>query len=130
MVTERRQVIVYVEDNQTNLELVTRVLEAGGRFRVVGAPDGPQGLEAVARERPSLVLVDLDVPIINGFEITRRLKASPDAAVRAIPVIAISANVLKNERQAALDAGCVTFIEKPFDIHELRREVERALAAV
>lgn len=123
-----RRVIVYVEDNTTNLDLVTRVLESTGRFRVIGAADGATGLEAIARERPALVLVDLDVPIVNGFEIARRIKASADEVLRDTPVVAISAHVLENEREASMNAGCAAFIAKPFDIHELRRAIDEVLA--
>lgn len=122
-----RRTVVYIEDNATNLELVTRILEATGRFRVVGAVDGATGLAAVERERPVLVLVDLDIPVVNGFEVARRLKGSADTALATTPIIAVSANVLKGERQASMEAGCESFIEKPFDIHEFRREIERIL---
>jgi CheY-like chemotaxis protein len=124
---EDRVKVVYIEDNQTNLDLVVRILESTGQYQVIGALDGAEGLAAVERERPSIVLVDLDVPAVNGFEIARRLKADPDLA--DIPIAAVSANVLKGERQAAMDAGCASFIEKPFDIHEFRKEIARILLA-
>jgi CheY-like chemotaxis protein len=117
--------IVYIEDNATNLDLVSRVLESTRHYRVIGAKDGSEGLRIVERERPALVLVDLDVPEMNGFEVARRLKSSTIPHVSSIPVAVVTANVLTNERQAALDAGCVAFIEKPFDIHEFRREIAR-----
>jgi CheY-like chemotaxis protein len=119
--------IVCIEDNPANLELVTRVLESTGQYRVIGVNDGLDGLAVVAKEKPALVLVDLDIPSMNGFEVARQIKNSRDPAVAGAIVIAVSANVLKNEPQAALDAGCVAFIEKPFDIHEFRREIARVL---
>jgi two-component system cell cycle response regulator DivK len=121
--------VVYIEDNQANLDLVARILESTKRYRVIGVLDGKVGLATIERERPALVLVDLDVPSMNGFEIARRLKASEDQHLRETPVAVVSANVLKNEQQAAIDAGCAAFIEKPFDIHEFRREVARILTA-
>lgn len=117
--------IVCIEDNAANLDLVTRVLESTGLYRVIGVMDGMEGLAVVAKERPELVLVDLDIPSINGFEVARRIKAMPELSRTRI--IAVSANVLKNEAQAALEAGCQSFIEKPFDIHEFRREIARVL---
>ena len=69
---------------------------------------------------PDVVLVDLDVPGTNGFEVTRQMKASTNPAVSRIPIAAVSANVMADERSAALAAGCVAFVEKPFDIHRLR----------
>ena len=124
---DARLKVVYIEDEKENLDLVVRLLEATGRYRVIGAPDGASGLEAVARERPSLVLTDLDIPGINGFEVTRRLKGDADPAIARIPVVAVTANVLANERRAALDAGCSGHITKPFTIQEFRREIERIL---
>lgn len=115
--------VVYIEDNAANMALVVRALEATGRYQVLGASDGGQGLELIAAELPALVLVDLDVPEVNGFEVTRQIKSSTNAAVARIPVAAVSANVMQGERDAALAAGCIAFIEKPFDLHEFRRQV-------
>ena len=126
---EGRLKVVYIEDNPANLDLVARVLESTGRYRVIGALDGTTGLDAIAREKPALVLVDLDVPEINGFEIARRLKSSPSPDLARTPIAVVTANIMAGERQAALDAGCASFIEKPFDIHEFRREVARILSA-
>jgi CheY-like chemotaxis protein len=119
--------IIYIEDNAANFQLVERVLRATGRFHVLGAADGESGLEMIERERPRLVLVDLDIPTVNGFEVTRQIKGSPDPEVARIPVVAISANVLKNERDSALAAGATAFIEKPFDIREFREQIERLI---
>ena len=115
--------VVYIEDNQANLALVVRVLESTGQFQVLGAPDGDSGLELIEAEIPDVVLVDLDIPGSNGFEVTRRIKASSNRRVARIPVAAVSANVMQNERIASLDAGCVLFIEKPFDINAFRATV-------
>jgi CheY-like chemotaxis protein len=115
--------IVYIEDNQTNLDLVVRILEATGLYRVLGAADGETGLAVIIAEQPALVLVDLDIPGVNGFEVTRQLKSSAEPRLTRTPVVAVSANVLKNERAAALEAGCVDFIEKPFDIAAFRDRI-------
>jgi CheY-like chemotaxis protein len=122
--------VVYIEDNQANLQLVVRALEATGRYQVLGAPDGDSGLQLVEEQLPDVVLVDLDVPGTNGFEVTRQMKASPNPAVARIPIAAVSANVLADERTAALAAGCVAFVEKPFDIHRLRELVAELAGAV
>ena len=126
--SDERVIIVYIEDNAANLDLVTRILETTGRYRVVGALDGEAGLAAIERERPALVLVDLDVPHVNGFEIARRVKASADPRLAGTPVCAISAHVVADERTAALAAGCSSFIEKPFEMHSFRREIARLVA--
>ena len=117
--------ILYVEDNAANLALVRKVLEHGGRYEVIGAATGEDGLEQATNDPPALILLDLDLPGIDGFELARRLQASPPTA--AIPLVAISASVMKHEREQALASGCARFIEKPFDIAELRAVVEHAL---
>lgn len=118
--------VVYIEDNAANLALVTKVLGHVG-YVVDGAETGEEGLETVEADPPDLILLDLDLPGIDGFEVVRLLKANARLAV--IPVIAISASVMKQERKLALDSGCVAFVEKPFDISELRVAVEEALAS-
>jgi CheY-like chemotaxis protein len=117
--------ILYVEDNAANLALVRKVLEHGGRFELVGASTGEDGLAQACARPPALILLDLDLPGIDGFELARRLRA--DRRTAAIPLVAISASVMKQERDQAITAGCVRFIEKPFDIAELRAVVEHAL---
>jgi CheY-like chemotaxis protein len=117
--------ILYIEDNAANLALVRKVLEHTGAYAVIGAGTGEQGLEEARREAPALVLLDLDLPGIDGFEVARRFAA--DASLSRVPLVAISASVMKEERAQALAAGCVRFIEKPFDIGELRTVVDQLL---
>lgn len=118
--------IVYVEDNPANFVLVRKVLEVGRTHVVEQAASGEEGLERILAAPPDLVLLDLDLPGMSGLSLAERLKA--DARVREIPIVAISASVMKEERHQALAAGCVWFLEKPFDIQELRRVVAAALA--
>lgn len=118
--------ILYVEDNPANLALVTKVLEHAGGYTVTGVTTGEEGLDLLRLTRPHLLLVDLDLPGIDGFEVTRRVKDDPACA--DLPIVAISASVMKQERRQALEAGCVAFIEKPFDIVELRRVVADAIS--
>jgi CheY-like chemotaxis protein len=117
--------ILYVEDNAANLALVRKVLEHGGTYEVSGCTTGEEGLAAATADPPALVLLDLDLPGIDGFELARRLRAEPKLA--GVPLVAISASVMKQERDQAIAAGCVRFIEKPFDIAELRAVVEQVL---
>lgn len=117
--------ILYVEDNAANLALVRKVLEHGGAYEVVGCTTGEEGIESATADPPALVLLDLDLPGIDGFELARRLRAEPKLA--GVPLVAISASVMKQERDQAIAAGCVRFIEKPFDIGELRAVVEQVL---
>jgi len=116
------ETIVYVEDNPDNLRLVEWVLESTGKYKVYGAEDGVAGFELIRKRRPVLALLDLDLPLVDGFELARRLQADPE--LRQIPIIAISASVMRRERQRSLEAGCVAFVEKPFDVLNFRQLVE------
>jgi CheY-like chemotaxis protein len=118
--------LLYIEDNAANLALVQKVLQHGGAYQVTGAASGEEGLDLVRAQAPDLVLVDLDLPQMTGFDVVRELKADPRLA--RIPIVAISASVMKQERQQALDVGCVYFLEKPFDLDELRMVVSEAIA--
>jgi two-component system cell cycle response regulator DivK len=118
--------IVYVEDNAANFALVRKILEHDGGYRVLGATTGEEGLELIERERPALVLLDLDLPGISGIEVAARLKS--DERLRDIPLVAVTASVMKRERDAAIAAGCARFVEKPFDIHLLRDIVAEMVA--
>lgn len=118
--------IVYVEDNPANFVLVRKILEVHGEHVVEQAASAEDGLARIEADPPALVLLDLDLPGMSGLDLARRLKA--DARLRGIPLVAISASVMKDERNQARQAGCVGFLEKPFDIQELRRVVAEALA--
>lgn len=123
MVSRRR--VVYIEDNAANFALVRKVLEHAGEYEVLGATTGEEGLELVSKVEPELVLLDLDLPGIDGFAVAQQLRADPRH--RSIPLIAISASVMKHERERAIEAGCVNFVEKPFDIVQLRSIVAATL---
>jgi CheY-like chemotaxis protein len=117
--------ILYIEDNEANFTLVRKVLEASGDTTVERAPTGEEGLAWLAKHRPDLVLLDLDLPGISGFEVAAQIADDPKLA--GIPVVAISASVMKRERDQALEVGCTAFIEKPFDIGRLRSIVRAAV---
>ena len=117
--------ILYIEDNAANLALVRKVLEHGGTWEVVGAATGEEGLALVEADGFALVLLDLDLPGIDGIAVARRLRGSSRAAT--LPILALSAGVMKHEREQALAAGCEGFLEKPFDIAELRRLVRELI---
>lgn len=114
-----RQTVVYIEDNLDNLRLVEWVLEVTGRYQVLGATDGVAGLELVRQHHPQLVLLDLDLPDLDGFELARRIRSE----FQGIPLVAVSASVMRGERQRCLGAGCMAFVEKPFDIVAFREVV-------
>ncbi len=116
--------ILYVEDNFDNRMLVRRVLEAEG-YRVVEAEDGTQGIEWLRSETPDLVLMDINLPEVDGYEVTKRFKQLPSMA--KVPVIAMTANVMKGDREKTLAAGCDGYIPKPIDIDTLPDQIARFL---
>jgi CheY-like chemotaxis protein len=112
--------ILYVEDNDDNIFMLKRRLERKG-FEVSVARDGEEAVAAAARERPALILMDLSLPVLDGWEATRRIKAQPETA--AIPVIALSAHAMEGERETALEAGCDDFDTKPVDLGRLLAKI-------
>ena len=116
--------ILYVEDNDDNVYVLRRRLTRAG-YTVLIAGDGEQGIAMALAERPDLILMDLSLPVIDGWEATRRLKASP--ATRDIPVIAVSAHALAGDREKALASGCEDFDTKPIDFGRLRAKIQALL---
>jgi two-component system cell cycle response regulator DivK len=116
--------ILLVEDNELNRDMLSRRLARRG-FEVVSAVDGKDGLEKAGESPPDLVLLDLNLPVLDGLEVTRRLKS--DEKTRAIPVIALSAHALSEDRDRALQAGCDDFDTKPVDLPRLLAKIEAAL---
>ena len=114
--------ILIVEDNDMNLDMLSRRLERKG-FEVVSARDGQAGIDAVINERPDIVLMDMSLPVLDGWEATRRLKA--DAATRDVPVIALTAHAMEADRTGALEAGCDDFATKPIDFPNLLEKISR-----
>ncbi len=118
--------ILYIEDNADNMLLVRRALEARG-YRVVGAEDGLTGLTLVERERPDVVLLDINLPDVDGYEVVRRLRANQTS--RSLPVVAITAKALPGDAERALAAGCDLYMSKPIAVRELWATLERILSA-
>jgi two-component system cell cycle response regulator DivK len=116
--------ILYVEDNYDNRMLIRRVLEAEG-YRVIEAEDGVQGIERLQSQTPDLVLMDINLPEIDGYEMTKRFKQLP--SMDKVPVIAVTANVMKGDREKTLAAGCDGYIPKPIDIDALPDQIARFL---
>jgi CheY-like chemotaxis protein len=116
--------ILYVEDNDDNIYMLKNRLTRAG-FTVVVATDGAQGVAMAAAEQPDLILMDITLPDIDGKEATRRIKA--EAATARIPVIALTANAMAGDREAALAAGCDDFDTKPVELSRLLGKI-KALA--
>jgi two-component system cell cycle response regulator DivK len=113
-----------VEDNEVNAYLASYVLEADG-FEVEWVVNGQLALEAAAARRPDIILMDLRMPVLDGYEATRRLKADPTLC--DVPVLAMSAQALPEERARALDAGCAAHLGKPVDVERLAMQVREWL---
>jgi two-component system cell cycle response regulator DivK len=116
--------VLYIEDNPDNFTLVKRVLEIEG-YDVIGAENGQQGLAKATSQKPDLIITDINLPDIDGYEVTDALKKG--AATAHIPVIAMTANVMKKDRENVLQAGCDGYISKPIDIDELPVQIESFL---
>jgi two-component system cell cycle response regulator DivK len=116
--------ILYVEDNDDNIYMLrTRLTRAG--FTVVVATDGAQGVAMAASEQPALILMDLSLPVLDGWEATRRIKATPETS--RIPIIALSAHAMAGDAEKALAAGCDDYDTKPVELPRLLGKI-RALA--
>ena len=118
--------ILYVEDNDDNVYVVRQRLGRLG-FTILVAPDGEQGVAMAASEKPDLILMDLRLPVLDGWEATRRLKAA--AETKDIPVIALSAHAMSGDREKALEAGCEDYETKPIEFNRLRAKIEALLPA-
>ena len=118
--------ILYVEDNDDNVYVLRNRLGRLG-FEVVIASDGEEGVRMAASERPDLILMDLSLPLIDGWEATRRLKADPHVA--GIPVLALSSHAMAGDRERALAAGCDEYETKPIDFARLLAKIRALLPA-
>ena len=116
--------ILYVEDNDDNIYVLENRLRRAG-FNVVIARDGAEGVAMAVAEHPDLIVMDLSLPVLDGWEATRRIKAAPETG--RIPVIALSANAMAGDREKALAAGCDDFDTKPIELPRLLQKI-RALA--
>jgi CheY-like chemotaxis protein len=118
--------ILLVEDNEMNRDMLSRRLERKG-YRVVIAVDGQSGVELAGTEAPDLVLMDMSLPVLDGWEATRRLKGDP--ATAHLPVIALTAHAMSGDRERALAAGCDDYDTKPIELPRLLGKIEALLGA-
>jgi len=119
--------ILYIEDNPYAVQLVRDVMEIYG-YELIEAYDGLTGVAVAARERPDLILMDINLPGIDGLEATSRLKASPELSY--IPVIAVTANTSYGDRQRCIEAGCDGYVPKPVSIRDLMDTVRAFLVGI
>jgi two-component system, cell cycle response regulator DivK len=116
--------ILLVEDNEMNRDMLTRRLQRRG-YEVVIALDGIQGIALAQSESPALILMDISLPVLDGWEATRRLKMAPET--KAIPVIALTAHAMRGDREKCIAAGCEDFDTKPVEISRLVGKIEMLL---
>jgi len=116
--------ILLVEDNEMNRDMLSRRLQRRG-YEVLLAVDGPSGVEMAQSQSPDLVLMDMSLPVLDGWEATRRLKADP--ATRHIPVIALTAHAMSGDHDKALEAGCDDYDTKPVELPRLLGKIEALL---
>ena len=117
--------ILLVEDNEENRDMLSRRLTRRG-YKVVIAMDGEQGVTMAQSEVPDLILMDMDLPVLNGWEATRQLKAA--SATQAIPIIALTAHAMAGDRKKALEAGCDDYDTKPIEFLRLLEKIEAFLS--
>ena len=116
--------VLLVDDNEMNRDMLSRRLKRKG-FDVVMAVDGQQGVTLAAQENPDIILMDMSLPVINGWDATRQIKAAPQT--RAIPVIALTAHAMAGDREQALAAGCDDYDTKPVELERLLLKMEALL---
>jgi two-component system, cell cycle response regulator DivK len=117
--------ILVVEDQEDNRQIVRDLLSTTTDYEVAEAENGQEALAAVARQRPDLILMDIQLPIMDGYEATRRIKADP--ALRAIPIIAVTSYALSGDEEKARAAGCDDFVPKPFSPRQLLAKIRKYL---
>src|SRR3954470_18088174 len=116
--------ILLVEDNEMNRDMLSRRLERKG-YQVLIAVDGGEGVEMAHSQSPDLILMDMSLPVLDGWEATRRLKAAAETA--AIPVIALTAHAMASDREKAMEAGCDDYDTKPIELERLIKKIETLL---
>jgi two-component system, cell cycle response regulator DivK len=118
-----QKTILYIEDNLDNKSLVERALEARG-YHFVWAANGQDGIRMAIEEKPNLILLDINLPDIDGYEVARRLRSEENKKLLYTPIIAVTANALKGDAEKALAAGCDVYMAKPINIRELWARIE------
>jgi two-component system cell cycle response regulator DivK len=118
------KLILVVEDQEDNMQILRDVLNSAG-YEIVEAADGPKALAAVENRRPDLILMDIQIPIIDGYEVTRRIKADPKT--QSIPIIAVTSHALGEGEEKARSAGCDDFVAKPYSPRELIARIRQHL---
>ena len=118
--------VLYIEDHPDNMTLVRRILQLGS-YTLIEAKTGFQGIFIAENQDVDVILLDINLPDIDGYEVARRLRASKKAALAHIPIVAVTANAMKGDAQKAFEAGCTLYMSKPINIQGLLDTVERVI---
>jgi two-component system cell cycle response regulator DivK len=118
---ENTKTVLYVEDSQDNRTLVRRVLQSEG-FQVLEAEDASRAMLLLNDQHPDLILMDINLPEVDGYSLTTHLKLRPE--LKSVPIIALTANVMRGDRERSLEAGCDGYIQKPIDVDTLAEQIE------
>ncbi len=117
--------ILLVEDNEMNADMLSRRLQRL-KYEIVIAKDGSQAVETAKSAQPDLILMDMNLPVLDGWSATRQIRSLPET--RAIPIIALTAHAMSGDREKAIEAGCDDYDSKPIDLPRLQEKIERLLA--
>jgi len=123
--TEEKGTVLYVEDNPDNRMLVRRILLSED-YGLLEATNAAEALELLKTTKPDLILMDINMPDMDGYTLTAKIKTTPGFA--SVPILALTANVMRGDKEKTLEAGCDGYIQKPIDFDELLREIEKFLA--
>ncbi len=119
-----KRTILLIEDNEQNLYLATFLLQQNG-FTVVPARSGPEGIELAAHLRPDLIILDIQLPLMDGYAVAKALRANPD--LKHVPIVAVTSYAMVGDRERVLEAGCNQYIEKPINPETFRSQIEQCL---
>ena len=122
---ENKGTILYVEDNPDNRLLVKRILLSED-YSLLEATDAAEALDVLARTHPDLILMDINMPGVDGYTLTAKIKALP--GFERVPILAVTANVMRGDKEKTLEAGCDGYIQKPLDVDQLTREIDRFIS--
>ena len=122
---ENKGTILYVEDNPDNRLLVKRILLSED-YSILEATDAAEALDVLERTHPDLILMDINMPGVDGYTLTAKIKALP--GFERVPILAVTANVMRGDKEKTLEAGCDGYIQKPLDVDQLTREIERFIS--
>ena len=116
--------VLVIEDNSQNLYLITFILEKNG-YTVVSARNGPEGIEVARQQNPELILLDIQLPVMNGYEVAQRLRQTKES--KSIPIVAVTSYAMVGDREKALESGCTGYIEKPINPATFIHDIEAYL---